>query len=422
MRSPVRETSAETSAGKRPRVEQDQRAREKGRPTSHAHTRTLIHAHSNTHAHTAARSHTLWPVEVAIWLVGLAIWPVEVAIWLVGHQAGAVLAHGADHRVALHLCAPSSTRCASAQLDALRLGHQAASREVISARSSTPMSSSRISAIAICSSSVCSAWKWRSAARPAHRSDLAPRRDLPRPRVQAPLRPRAASRAAQHGASRGRPRTTQHGASRGRPRTAQHGASRGSRRAVDGAAMACHPDGALAARASPPSPTESAACPARPPPPPRQVRVRAGRCRRRLPRECDRRARVGAVLGAHPRRRLGRHRRRRGRHRSGRARAGPRRRLGVLHQTAVSCALSAAALGAARTQSDLYLMERRVLLVQLRRRGRSRSDAQRQLRAQRRILGALRRELNVEMRRDRSSSSLRRMSARRSRSSASCAA
>jgi hypothetical protein len=122
MRSPVRETSAETSAGKRPRVEQDQRAREKGRPTSHAHTRTLIHAHSNTHAHTAARSHTLWPVEVAIWLVGLAIWPVEVAIWLVGHQAGAVLAHGADHRVALHLCAPSSTRCASAQLDALRLG------------------------------------------------------------------------------------------------------------------------------------------------------------------------------------------------------------------------------------------------------------------------------------------------------------
>jgi hypothetical protein len=69
-------------------------------------------------------------------------------------------------------------------------------------------------------------------------------------------------------------------------------------------------------------------------------------------------------------------------------------------------------------------MERRVLLVQLRRRGRSRSrsDAQRQLRAQRRILGALRRELNVEMRRDRSSSSLRRMSARRSRSSASCAA
>jgi hypothetical protein len=28
-----------------------------------------------------------WPVEVAIWLVGLAIWPVEVAIWLVEHQA-----------------------------------------------------------------------------------------------------------------------------------------------------------------------------------------------------------------------------------------------------------------------------------------------------------------------------------------------
>jgi hypothetical protein len=45
----------------------------------------------------------IWPVEVAIWPVEVAIWPVEVAIWAFEHQAGAVLAHGADHRVALHL-------------------------------------------------------------------------------------------------------------------------------------------------------------------------------------------------------------------------------------------------------------------------------------------------------------------------------